>query len=232
MPITTSTSGRFANLRRVLEALCLRRTKSLLKLPDPATDTHILELSEAETELYRDYGESCKRFIDLAVSGHTMKKANQLVIEALLRMRLFCNHGQAALLGKWHPLRLPSNPEEVLSYLQTNGKANCVQCECNILSMYQDGDRTSGSLTTCQHLLCGECLPAYKEDLASSVENDGRTKCPICGQESDFDSFILQPSCTADDDVERASQSTKLLRLLDNIRCQDTDEKRYLCPMP
>jgi SWI/SNF-related matrix-associated actin-dependent regulator of chromatin subfamily A3 len=100
-PIHLSTSGRFKSLQLLLESLCLRRTKGLLNLPEPVIVTNVLELSVTEKETYLDFGGSCKRAIDRAVSGHSMKKANQIVIQALLGMRLFCNHDPAGLLGKW-----------------------------------------------------------------------------------------------------------------------------------
>jgi SWI/SNF-related matrix-associated actin-dependent regulator of chromatin subfamily A3 len=100
-PVHLSTSGRFKNLQRLLESLCLRRTKGLLGLPEPITVTTVLELSLTEKETYLEFSGNCKRAIDRAVSGHSMKKANQHVIQALLGMRLFCNHGPAGLFGKW-----------------------------------------------------------------------------------------------------------------------------------
>jgi len=100
-PILSSASGRFANLRRLLESLCLRRTKALLNLPEPITDTQVLELSQQEQDAYLDFGASCKRAIDSAISGHSIKKANQHVIQALLGMRLFCNLGVTGFSRKW-----------------------------------------------------------------------------------------------------------------------------------
>jgi SWI/SNF-related matrix-associated actin-dependent regulator of chromatin subfamily A3 len=80
-PVLANVSGRFTNLRRLLEATCLRRTKALLNLPEPVTDTQVLELSASESSMYHDFGDLCKHAIDLAVSGHSIKKANQHVIQ-------------------------------------------------------------------------------------------------------------------------------------------------------
>ncbi|EAT84988.1 hypothetical protein SNOG_07522 [Parastagonospora nodorum SN15] len=71
-PVVSNVSGRFTNLRRLLEAICLRRTKALLNLPEPVTETELLELSAPESTMYRDFGDLCKRAINLAVSGHSV----------------------------------------------------------------------------------------------------------------------------------------------------------------
>ena len=89
-PVLRNTNKRFANLSKLLEAICLRRTKAILKLPEPAVETKCLKFSAAEQEQYCDYADACKQAIDQAVSGRSFKKANQQVIQALLGLRLFC----------------------------------------------------------------------------------------------------------------------------------------------
>lgn len=230
-PVAAGSPGRFANLRKVLASLCLRRTKALLNLPDPVTDNQLLGLSKTETESYREFAEICKRAIDLAVSGHSPKKVNQHIIEALLRMRLFCNHGISALTGKWNLNGFPSDPEEALSYLQTKGKATCVQCDSDVLSMYQDEDRSSGCLTVCNHLICGECIPAFKADLADAV-HDGYAICPVCGHKGDQESFIIEPNRSFNTrEKEQKSYSTKLCALLRTVGSQSSDDKWYDTPV-
>lgn len=223
VPIQSGAAQRFVNLRRLLEAICLRRTKSLLNLPDPITETHTLDLSVVESAAYHDFGESCRRAIDLAVSGQSLKKANHHVIQAVLGMRLFCNHGSRGLSGKWNPRGLPTDPEEALSYLQTSGKAFCARCDGEVQAVYQMGDRTSGVLTICQHLICGECLPMFEEDLEANMK-DGRTQCPSCGHSGPRDSFLLSSAATNTPPQETV-YPTKLLALLSNIRGHSPDDK-------
>jgi SWI/SNF-related matrix-associated actin-dependent regulator of chromatin subfamily A3 len=226
VPVVANVLGRFANLRRLLEALCLRRTKALLDLPEPITDTQILNLSPEETTQYHDFGEFCKHSIDLAISGHSMKKANQHVIQAILGMRLFCNDGEHALVRRMNAHGLPSDPEEALSYLQTSAKSTCVQCGTDIMTMYQEDDSSSGRLTICQHLICGECLPAYEDDLNSSQE-EGRTQCPLCGLRGESSTFVLRPGAVDDEHalVPNGRYPTKLLALLNNVKHQSTNDK-------
>jgi hypothetical protein len=213
-------------LRRLLEAICLRRTKALLELPEPVTEVQLLQLSAVETIQYHDYAESCKHAIDLAVSGHSMQKANQHVIQAILGMRLFCNDGERALIRRKHAQGLPIDPQEALSFLQTSTDAVCIRCGCEITTMYQRDDKSSGVLTTCQHLMCGECLPEFETDLDDSLQ-DGRSQCPLCGTRGQRSSFIVAPSLSQEDSsvAETLEYPTKLHALLANVQNQDTNDK-------
>jgi SWI/SNF-related matrix-associated actin-dependent regulator of chromatin subfamily A3 len=225
-PILSNVNGRFANLSRLLEAICLRRTKALLNQPEPVTQTRLLQFSAEETMQYHDYAESCKHAIDLAVSGHSMKKANQHVIQAILGMRLFCNDGERALVRRRHAHGLPIEPEEALSFLQTSADAMCIQCNCEITSMYQDNDKSAGVLTVCHHLICGECLPDFESDLDDTLE-DGRSQCPFCGLRTERSLFVVSPS-TVKDDITKAETTeypTKLRALLEDVQSQSATDK-------
>jgi hypothetical protein len=226
MPVYSSQPGRFMNLRRLLEALCLRRTKALLQLPNPETTTHLLDLSATESQLYHEFGECCRHAIDFAVSGHSIKKANHHVIQAILGMRLFCNDGPRALAGKWESQGLPSDPEEALSFLQANGTSICVQCQGEIITVYQADDQSSGVFTICQHLICGACQPKFEADLDDRLE-DGRTECPICAFHGSRDSFLVVPEHPIDITTYGVTSAypTKLLSLLDNLRHQKGNDK-------
>ncbi|KAI0623253.1 DNA repair and recombination protein RAD5C [Pyrenophora tritici-repentis] len=225
-PILTNTNGRFANMSTLLQAICLRRTKALLNQPEPITMTTLLQLSPKEHIQYHDYAEGCRHAIDLAVSGHSIQKANQHVIQAILGMRLFCNDGEKALINRKHARGLPIEPEEALSFLQTSSDAKCINCDCDIVAMYQRDDQSSGTLIVCQHLLCGVCLVEFETDLDENLE-DGRSRCPICGLRADIHSFLVNPSSAENDSdkIKVTEYPTKLLSLLDNVRNQSIRDK-------
>jgi len=225
-PVIANVSGRFTNLRRLLEAMCLRRTKSLLNLPEPVAHVERLALSPEERLAYQDFGALCKQSIDMAVSGHSMKKANQHVIQAILGMRLFCNDGERALMKRMNARGLPSDPEEALTYLQTSADSSCIRCGTDITAMYHEDDKSSGRLTICQHLICGECQSEYEDDLNHSLQ-DGRAECPECGLRGDRRSFIVRPRAGSAEHKrsEIDPYSTKLLGLLRNVKAQDVGDK-------
>jgi hypothetical protein len=182
----------------------------------------LLYLSGEEADIYRDFREERRGLIDQAVSGHSVKKASQLIIETLLRTRLFCNNGPGAFAarnGKY--LELPSDPLEALSYLQANGKATCAQCDSDVLSLDKDDD-DSGMLTTCQHLICGACVAIYLEDLQDNAYT-GCIRCPQCGQNGKVGT-TLAPSPELDP-AACAFANTKLQALIENIRNQRDEDK-------
>ncbi|KAJ6286390.1 SNF2 family N-terminal domain-containing protein [Bipolaris maydis] len=224
-PILSKTNNRFGNLSRLLEAICLRRTKSILKQPEPVMETILLQFSAEEQTQYEDYAASCKHYIDLAVSGHSFKKANQQVVQAILGLRLFCNDGERSLAKRSSAYGLPTLPEEALSFLQTSSDAVCIQCGCEIMVMYQGDDKSSGVLTVCHHLICGECLPDFEADLDENSEN-GRSCCPFCGLRAERSSFVIIPSDTEKStDLPTTVWPTKLRAILDSVQRQGSNDK-------
>lgn len=226
-PVFSKSAVRFTNLRRLLEALCLRRTKVLLDLPEPNTVTRLLELSVTESSQYHDYAESCKHAIDVAVSGRSIRKANQHVIQAILGMRLFCNDGMKALMKRQEVQSIPLEHAQAGGYFQPFAEPICVVCEGDVTIMDQDDDESSGTLTICQHVVCRACLPSYEIDLDEALES-GYSQCPVCKLRANRASFIVKPSAS---EVEMQGMSiadypTKLRALLENVEAQIADGKR------
>jgi len=99
-----------------------------------------------------------------------------------------------------------------------------VLCDCDIQSV-QATNPGSGRLTTCNHLICGDCLPEFRADLDESLEN-GCARCSVCGLQGPLDSFIITPSDTPETIATTPkSYSTKMLALLHNIQNQNSDDK-------
>lgn len=228
-PILSKNNNRFGNLSRLLEAICLRRTRLILKQPEPAEEMKLLQFSAEELTQYRDYTAVCRHSIDLAVAGHSFKKANQQVIQAILGLRLFCNDGEKSLAKRSSSYGLPTLPEEVLSSLQTSADAVCIQCGCEITAMYQRDDKSSGVLTVCHHLICGECLTDFEADLDENSE-DGRSCCPFCGFRAERSSFVVVPSSDTENptDVRTIVWPTKLRAILDSVQQQGSSDKWYV----
>jgi SWI/SNF-related matrix-associated actin-dependent regulator of chromatin subfamily A3 len=217
---------RFANLQKVMESICLRRTRGTLGLPEAATATITVKLSPEEAVLYSNISQNCRRAIDMIVSGRRIKETNQLMLEALLRMRLFCNNGRQAFSNQKFPLGFPSNPEEALSFLQTSGKAFCSYCDNEVHSLNDSHDNGSGMLTICHHIICGECIPKFRQDLEESCI-DGKAKCSFCEQNYPPDCFFVpQGALTNSDEGEHHVYPTKLRRIVEIIKEHPHDEKR------
>ena len=161
----------YESLRLLLGAICLRRNKAIL--PVPQSDEHVynIEFSWREREQYERLAYSWREALDLAVSGHKPKDAHQTVLEALLRMRIFCNNGD--FFGNGHASLL-TDPDEMGSILQQSDKVGCRYCSCDVLSFGHADDSSSGFVTACHFAVCGGCLVAYRE----FVRKYG--SCPIC----------------------------------------------------
>ncbi|KAH7044601.1 DNA repair protein rad5 [Macrophomina phaseolina] len=201
--LTVSASkSNFENLRCLLGSICLRRNEGVLPsyLNRFKEYTYPVDFSEEEKIKYTHLKKRCKRAIDMAVSGHKAKETHQGVLEALLRLRLFCNNGDVPSTGF-----SPAAAEEALRQMQQSGEAVCGYCSCEVVSLGGYDDPTSAILTKCRQLVCSECIQRYRMDRDEQM----------------FEA--------ADDlDTEEAADRpypTKLKVLLENIQKHKTNEK-------
>lgn len=205
----------FGNLRSLLGSICLRRNKTVLSLPQ--TTEHIFELdfSPGERERYNYLLHACEEAVKVAISGHKMEKKRHTVLEEILRLRLFCNNG---LLFNTSDPYLFTNPEEAVSLLEQAGEAVCYYCESDVLSFGLSGDTTSGCLTQCRKVVCGDCISRYKVTGPSP-------KCPICG-------VLHEPAIATprNDDLSCippvVEYPSKLKKLCEDISIHKHEEKR------
>ncbi|KAK5056112.1 hypothetical protein LTR84_012665 [Exophiala bonariae] len=161
----------FGNLRLLLGAICLRRNRGILPLPPLQDCYREVRFSQHERLAYQQLGHRIREAIDLAVSGHKAKEAHQTVLEALLRMRIFCNNGDFFKEDGVHDL---TEADEIGSLLEQKGEAICHYCSCDIVSFTRSGGNASGIVTACYHAVCGECLDRFLRDCGD------REACPIC----------------------------------------------------
>jgi len=219
----SNSRDRFKNLQTLLQAICLRRTRDQLGLPDPVPHIRKIEFTPEERHGYEQLGLECRRHIDMSVSGRG-KKLNSTVLESLLRLRLFCNNGAfqefstAALDG-----------DEVLSFLQLSNQSGCVFCNSLVYSINDDPKTDGGYLIpSCRHLVCRKCQSQY----------DARQQsCPLCVSQAAHltitDSMreigAIRTSYREPDPAEAAlarSYPSKLLELLQDIK-RERGHKRY-----
>ena len=163
----------FDNLRLLLGAICLRRNKGILRLSRSEDVIYKVNFSWDEKRAYEELGHACREALNMAVSGHKSKEAHQTVLEALLRMRIFCNNGDFFGNASANVL---SEPDELGSLLQQDGQVACHYCSCDISSFGQVVDSSSASITACCHAVCGECFGGYEEQLRL------KNLCPICNK--------------------------------------------------
>ncbi|CAG9975891.1 unnamed protein product [Clonostachys byssicola] len=169
-----STKADFQNLRLILSAICLRRNKVILPGQEHETENRRPSFTPEERTQYRSIELACKRALEVGSKGYGNEKTHHMVMEALLRLRMFCNNGlddpnraRAAVLSS------PSRPDEILSFLQQSGEAICAHCSVDVLSIGSPSDPDAGSLTPCWRVICGECTQQHRSE-------PGNEKAYIC----------------------------------------------------
>ncbi|EPE30717.1 P-loop containing nucleoside triphosphate hydrolase [Glarea lozoyensis ATCC 20868] len=236
-PIETGNACGFLRLRLLLKSLCLRRTNERLQLPEPIIHVCRLNLASAEDAAYTLIGDTYRQEIDKAVSGQKTVEAYNSILQALLRLRLLCNHGTYQHLSQTFGVALPSDTEEALMFLQQSDNACCAYCSCDITVIGKPNDPQSAEFTVCSHLICCECLPQYEADLKEARVGK-KAQCPLC-EKVIVGSFLaskekrgpkkaplwsVSPPPLASFDVN-GGYSTKLSTLLQDIESQDQSDK-------
>ncbi|RMJ14385.1 hypothetical protein CDV36_005904 [Fusarium kuroshium] len=117
-PTASSSKDRFRNLQTLLQTICIRRTKQLLHLPPPIPRIREVHLTPLERQEYDNLIQQARIQIQMAVSGHIKNRINSIVLDSLLKLRLFCNNGSANNVLQIAPTGLPSDSDEALTYLQ------------------------------------------------------------------------------------------------------------------
>ncbi|RSL69584.1 hypothetical protein CEP53_002167 [Fusarium sp. AF-6] len=212
-PTASSSKDRFRNLQTLLQTICIRRTKQLLDLPPPILTIREVHLTPLERQEYDNLIQQARIQIQMAVSGHIKNRINSIVLDSLLKLRLFCNNGSANNV-QIAPTGLPSDPDEALTYLQQQELNVCTYCSATIYSINSSEDTDGGIfISPCCHLVCPNCTPQHRS------END---RCPTCalGNESTIPEISLPaglPSHSYSGPFS-GKYSSKLLALLSDIR--------------
>ncbi|KAG2413393.1 hypothetical protein HFD88_002582 [Aspergillus terreus] len=124
-PTTSDSKACFQNLRALLQAICLRRTKEILNFPEPPTIFRTLPFTPLEQAAYDDLLSTCKTKINMIVSNRRHGFINSTMLESLFKLRLFCNNGNTSLVPhpEWNDLREHSS--EALAYLGYHDQNIC-----------------------------------------------------------------------------------------------------------
>jgi hypothetical protein len=222
-PTASSSRDRFRNLQTLLQTICIRRTKQLLELPPPITRIHQVHLTPAERQEYDNLMQQAKNKIQEVVSGHITNKVNSIVLDSLLKLRLFCNNGSANNVLQIASTGLPADSDEALTHLEQHELNLCVYCSATIYSINSSADTNSGIfISPCCHLVCPNCTPQHRTE---------KDRCPICapGNKSIIPEISLPPGFSSHSDsgpLYTGIYPSKLLALLSDIR-SDVRHKRY-----
>lgn len=175
-PIENGRKVGLLRLRALLRCICLRRTKDLLKLPEPDERIERLRLTEEERARYCRIGDEHRQAIDEALSGRNPTEAYRGLFSAILRLRIFCNsgifgHDSCSALDQ-----IGSTEDESLWLLEQGDRAICAYCSCDVSSVGEQEAPNPGMFLDCSHLLCLGCVFQSKQ----SSSCGGLVPCPVC----------------------------------------------------
>ncbi|KAK3619536.1 hypothetical protein LTR56_023971 [Elasticomyces elasticus] len=80
-------------LCETLTPICLRRTKAILKLPEPRVIPQVVDLSAQERERYNNLMHHNRRLLDANTSGKLIGKARHTLLQVILQLQIFCDRG-------------------------------------------------------------------------------------------------------------------------------------------
>ncbi|KAK8130900.1 SNF2 family N-terminal domain-containing protein [Apiospora sp. TS-2023a] len=211
----------YDNLKRLLGSICLRRNRSIISGPGYCSEIIRPEFSQTERENYRSLEFRVRHAVITAEKSTTSKHAHHKIMEALLRLRMFCNTGLAAVpsaAGNGDST-FSLRPDEILAMLQQGGQAICFYCSADIESLGDMNAYDSGILTQCSNLVCSDCVSQYHEEFNGSPT----PRCSICK----FEHSIAELTSNAND-VEADTQlkmPSKIGALLEDVQTHHLSKK-------
>lgn len=228
----SSSRQSFQALKTLLSTVCLRRTRDVINLPKPVHHQRVLELTDMEREQYNCIIRDSRQMIQMAVSMRGNMKHNTAVLQSLLRLRLFCNNGRPDFVQAASNKGTPTDPYELLTYLQQTDNAICVYCHRNIYSIHDNQKiESDGGIQVqgCTHLVCSGCVPKHCAAKLRCIS------CSTQGQEDAVNDLTIPSQQRITTQLGSDTDTvypTKLRALLQDLQhdfrsCDHHDKKRY-----
>lgn len=220
-PVFSRSPEKFKNLQCLLESLCLRRTKAVLDLPDPNVETVKLKFSSQEMTAYLDLVQSWRVVIDKSFSGRNAKKTNQAILQAIHKLRIFCNNGQNSLRDQdFVPIYSSDDPTK------WSEDTCCSVCNEDMAALQSAGAACASVFIPCQHVICTQCRFTYLDAQESAV--GAQIACPCCVNPGRLIPLSAENSNTADDGhAHFKAETSKLNQVRTDLMNQDSEDKRY-----
>jgi SWI/SNF-related matrix-associated actin-dependent regulator of chromatin subfamily A3 len=161
---------------RLLDSLCLRRTKDLLHLPEQHARVRKLEFSHEERMQYEQTKKIMLRAAKNQVGGFDQKSTLGL-FQVQLQLRILCNHGTYQQPFSWNrrKMHLIDEREAMNASLGRDGEATCSACK-QTMPLIGAGSMFRRFDEHCRHVLCSECMEESTPELRPGTS----TSCPLC----------------------------------------------------
>ncbi|KAK1241241.1 hypothetical protein MKX08_001215 [Trichoderma sp. CBMAI-0020] len=152
----------------LIEALCLRRTKESIDLPNVRTYLRELTFTPEERKKYENTKKILARMIDHRL-GETDKVSRFGTFQMNLQMRLLCNHGTYQQPFSWRRRSYQDEREAAAGALGHNHAIPCSGCQSPMPILGSSWMRTDYN-KRCNHVFCSECIE----------ESETQGECRLC----------------------------------------------------
>ncbi|KAF2261163.1 hypothetical protein CC78DRAFT_471061 [Lojkania enalia] len=206
---------------RLLDSMCLRRTKDLLHLPDQHDRVRSINFSVEEREQY----EQTKKMMGRAIRNQAREfehKSTLGMFQLQLQLRILCNHGTFQQPFSWHRRKrhLLDEREDMKNSLGGEGEVTCSNCR-QTMPAFGTGSLFRHYADICKHVLCLECI----EESMPSTQHELPTDCPLCSSlwgsmgntNSHSQSQMLALSIDNDTYFRPEGQSSKIMALMQDV---------------
>ena len=221
-PLMKGTGAGSESLRLLLDSICLRRSKTLLDLPEINVKDRVLEFSEAEREQYLSAELSMSKAIKHQANLESTKKKFFGIFQLEMRLRRLCNHGT---FQRPFSQSLEDNTRDLGFNPQKPKDDYCDYCKLHLSQNIIVDELFNGHFTVCGHLLCSQCLPQFEHAVAISKDEIG-LRCPLCHTRINGD-YLQQGSPNLADELNENGASSKVLGLLADLEENAGKGKRY-----
>lgn len=208
---------------RLLDSLCLRRTKDLLNLPDQQPRIRTIVLSPEERT---QYDQTYATMFRAVRNQHGMMdhKSTLSMFQVQLQLRILCNHGTWQQPFSWsrRKLHLMDEREAMAASIGSEGEMTCSACKQPML-LLNIGSNFRRYTENCRHVLCSECL----EQSLPSGQESLPTNCPLCSS-----LWNISPQAQTKDQLQEdmyfreEGRSSKMEELMKDVLMDVTTTKR------
>ncbi|KAJ9185076.1 hypothetical protein P3X46_004748 [Hevea brasiliensis] len=223
-PLAQGDKKGLSRLQVLMATISLRRTKDkgLVGLPSKTVETHYIELSGEERELYDQMEGEAKGVIQGFINAGSLTTNYSTILCIILRLRQICNN--LALCPSDLRSLLPSKCiedvsnntellEKVVAVLQDGEDFDCPICIC---------PPTDTVITRCAHIFCRPCILKTLQRM--------KPCCPLCRRSLTMSDLFSAPPESSHTEISssRSTDSSKvstLIRLLIAVRIKDPTAK-------
>ena len=164
-------------LVKLLDSLCLRRTREVLQLPGVIAKVRAVIFTPAEKQHYDRTWQILKREMQTRV-GKFEQTSKFGLFQANLQLRIMCNHGTYQKLYSWKRRSL-RDEREVASLEMPSTETYCSGCG-QAMPVIGSNKIYGGFVEKCAHVLCDDCLAGADDVSDDGLETPMVRHCPLC----------------------------------------------------